>query len=241
MASSIKLPATLRFQSSFHDALSAQYSRHPPRVKEIARKSHGSASTTNSSLPYATLIEHASTDRAPVERFISQCLAKNYDCLLGAFMPRLFSVQNREGRLIGAFGLRSGTSRFYLEQYLDASIEEIIQSITQKPVERKSIVEVGNFSGSIPGSMRTMMLLLAEHLNNEGFEWIAFTGTAALRNSLKRLGLLPFIFDVREATAEKLSPIKQANWGSYYTHAPRVAFGNVRQSYASLLGQGIAR
>jgi hypothetical protein len=241
MASFTKLPETVaEFQTSFHDALNIRYLRHSQQLENCTQESNQSTSTiTKIDLLQATLVEHTSTDRAPVERFISQCFERSYGCLLNAFMPRLFSVRSRKGRIIGAFGLRSGTSRLYLEQYLDTPIEKTIKSITQKTVDRKSIVEVGNFSGSIPGSMRAMIFLLAERLNREGFEWLAFTGTAALRNSFHQLGLASCLVDIREATAEKLSPAEQANWGSYYAHAPRVAFGHIRQGYASLIGQGI--
>jgi hypothetical protein len=183
--------------------------------------------------PVFELTEHVGADRAAVESFISQRFAESFGSRIEAFMPRLFSVRNRKGEICGAFGLRSGTRNLFLEQYLDMPIEETIARLAGGRIERRSIVEVGHFSGTFPGAVRAMISLLTEHLHREGFEWVVFTGTTGLRNAFCRLGLCPL--DVRAATADRLPAEARAAWGSYYDHAPRVLIGNVQEGYRAML------
>jgi Thermostable hemolysin len=185
--------------------------------------------------PVFELTEHVGADRAAVEAFISQRFAESFGSRIEAFMPRLFSVRNRKGEICGAFGLRSGYRSLFLEQYLDAPIEETIATLAGGRVERRTIVEVGHFSGSFPGAVRAMISLLTEHLHRHGFEWVVFTGTTGLRNAFCRLGLCPT--DIQAATADRLPAEARAAWGSYYEHAPRVLIGNIQEGYRAMLAR----
>ena len=182
--------------------------------------------------PIFELVEHVGADRAAVEAFISQRFAQSFGCRIAAFMPRLFSVRNREGEICGAFGLRSAHRNLFLEQYLDTPIEDTIAAHTGSPVERRSIVEAGHFSGAFPGAVRAMIGLLTERLHREGYEWVVFTGTAGLRNAFFRLGLSPL--DIQAASADRLPADTRAAWGRYYDHAPRVLVGNVEDGYRAM-------
>jgi len=99
-------------------------------------------------------------------------------------------------------------------------------------VDRRAIVEVGHFSGAFPGAVRVMIGLLTERLHREGFEWVVFTGTTALRNAFSRMGLSPI--DVQAASIDRLPLDERAAWGSYYEHAPRVLAGPVREGYRAM-------
>ena len=201
--------------------------------------SRGRASTTEipaaaatSASPAYELIEHVGADRAAVERFISQRFAESFGSRIEGFMPRLFSVRNREGKICGAFGLRSANRNLFLEQYLDTPIEKTIAAHTGDKVERRTIVEVGHFSGALPGAVRAMIGLLTQHLYREGFEWVVFTGTTGLRNAFFRLGLSPI--DIQAASIDRIPEEERAAWGSYYDHAPRVLVGNIQQGYRAM-------
>jgi hypothetical protein len=188
------------------------------------------ARTTSS--PAFKLIEQVGADRATVEAFISQCFADNFGSRVEAFMPRLFSMRNRNGDICGAFGLRSANRNLFLEQYLDTPIEQTIASRVGGKVERGAIVEVGHFSGTFPGAVRAMIGLLTERLHQEGFEWVVFTGTTGLRNAFCRLGLCPL--DIQAATLDRLPEDARAAWGSYYDYAPRVLVGNIPEGYRAM-------
>jgi len=197
----------------------------PPTVEVPA-----AAMTTGS--PAFELVEHLGTDRVAAETFISQCFAENFGSRVEAFMPRLFSMRNRDGAICGAFGLRSASRNLFLEQYLDTPIEKTIAARVGSKVERRAIVEVGHFSGTFPGAVRAMIGLLTERLHREGFEWVVFTGTTGLRNAFCRLGLCPV--DIQAATADRLPAEARAAWGSYYDHAPRVLVGSVQEGYRAM-------
>jgi hypothetical protein len=182
--------------------------------------------------PAFKLFEHVGADRASAETFISQCFADNFGSRVEAFMPRLFSMRNRNGDICGAFGLRSANRNLFLEQYLDTPIEKTIAARVGSKVERQVIVEVGHFSGTFPGAVRAMIALLTERLHREGFEWVVFTGTTGLRNAFCRLGLCPL--DIQAATADRLPEDARAAWGSYYDHAPRVLVGNIQEGYRAM-------
>jgi hypothetical protein len=182
------------------------------------------------------LHEHTCAERAAVEEFISRRFFETFGSRVEAFMPRLFSLRDRNGRICGAFGLRSAQRRLFLEQYLDSSIEGAIAERTGLKAERRNIVEIGHFSGSFPGAMRIMIHLLTEFLYREGFHWVAFTGTTGLRNSFVRLGL-PLI-DIQAAERERLPLEERAAWGSYYDHAPRVVVGKIRVGHDAFAQTG---
>jgi len=182
--------------------------------------------------PAFKLVEHIGADRASAETFISQCFADNFGSRVEAFMPRLFSMRNRDGAICGAFGLRSANRNLFLEQYLDTTIEKTIAARVGIKVERQVIVEVGHFSGTFPGAVRAMIGLLTERLHREGFEWVVFTGTTGLRNAFCRLGLCPL--DIQAATADRLPADARAAWGSYYDYAPRVLVGNIQEGYRAM-------
>ncbi|MBS1190398.1 MAG: Thermostable hemolysin [Rhodocyclaceae bacterium] len=191
------------------------------------------AGVTGSGVRPYELLEHASADRARVENFISQRFHESFGSRVEAFMPRLFSLRDPQGNICGAFGLRSASRRLFLEQYLDVPIERAIADRTGHRAERRTIVEVGHFSGTVPGAMRIMIRLLTERLHHEGFEWVAFTGTTGLRNAFGRMGLP--LSDIQAADRERLPATERAAWGSYYDHDPRIVVGHVRQGYEALM------
>jgi hypothetical protein len=193
------------------------------------------ASTRTAVTPEFELFEHVGAERTNVETFISQRFAASFGSRLEAFMPRLFSVRNREGDICGAFGLRSASHKLFLEQYLDTPVDRTIAACTGSQVERRSIVEVGHFSGKFPGVVRAMIGLLTERLHHEGFAWVVFTGTAKLRNAFTRMGLSPI--DIQAASIDRLPAEERAAWGQYYEHAPRVLIGNIQEGYRAMQRQ----
>jgi hypothetical protein len=179
------------------------------------------------------LFEHVGADRARAEQFISRRFCESFGARVVAFMPRLFGLYDRGGSLRGALGLRSARHRLFVEHYLDRPIERVIARHTACAVDRASIVEVGHLSGTFPGAMRTLIWLLTERLNREGFVWVVFTGTTALRNAFRRNGLHPV--DIQLATAARLPPDARAAWGSYYDHSPHVFVGKIDDGVQQML------
>ena len=184
--------------------------------------------------PGFALFEHVGAARVTAEQFISRRFHESYASRVELFMPRLFTLRQQNGDICGAFGLRSANRKLFLEQYLDTPIDQVIAARTGRATERRSIVEVGHFSGAFPGSARAMIELLTEQLHREGVEWVAFTGTTALRNTFSRLGLAPI--DIQAATVDRLPEDERAAWGSYYDNSPRVLVGNVGEGFRAMHG-----
>jgi hypothetical protein len=178
------------------------------------------------------LREHSGADRAEAEQFISERFASCFGARVDAFMPRLFSLRDERGQVCGAFGLRSAMHRLFLEQYLDRPIELEIASQLGRCVDRRAVVEVGQFCGTYPGVVRETIRLLTGQLHDDGFEWVAFTATASLRNAFARMGLSPL--DMRAADSARLPPTIRSAWGSYYDNVPRVLVGHIGGGHHAL-------
>jgi hypothetical protein len=180
---------------------------------------------TKSDLMSATLVEHTADNRLAVERFISQHAAKGRGDKLTVFMPRLFSMQSREQRILGTFGLRSGIGKLYFEQYLEMPIEAALAAVVHRIVERQYIAEIGNCFGHFQGGLRSTIVLLLDQLHRECFEWVIFMGTKLLHNALTRMGLsalmvyLPLTMAIKPSAAQALIGDNDVNTAAHLTAA----------------------
>ncbi len=182
------------------------------------------------------LREHGIDERGEIEKFISQCFHAAHGARVRHFMPRLLSLRANQGDLIAAFGLRSAAnSPLFLETYLDRPIEQLLQFRLGKTIRREEIIEVGNLSALYPGAARWLIVALTAMLHDEGYKWVTFTGTSALRNGFGRLGLCPV--ELGAASLDHLPHADRLDWGSYYDNTPMVMAGDISYGYRSLLQQ----
>lgn len=171
--------------------------------------------------------------RAEAEHFIRHTFAAAYGADLRGFMPRLLTVRSKQGELMAAFGVRSAEKdRLFLENYLDRPVEQAISEKCSVLPQRDRIAEIGSLAAIYPGAVRWMIVALTVMLYEEGYEWVAFTGTTALRNGFYNLGLQPV--ELRPARVERLAPEERACWGSYYDNHPVVMFGNIREGFRAM-------
>ena len=177
--------------------------------------------------------------RFVVEAFIRRRFAEQHAARVTRFMPCLLGLHAADGSLHGAVGLRLAQScPLFLERYLDLPIEEAIGLHAGEAVDRAGIVEVGNLAADGQGTARRLIVSLADRLAGEGLRWVAFTGTPALINSFRRLGLGP----------RRLGPADPArvgaelsDWGRYYDCRPQVMVGRIPEGYRQLVRQGAYR
>lgn len=175
------------------------------------------------------LKEYEGSEREEVEGFIKKCFADAYSASVSSFMPRLFRLTTRRGEVIAAFGIRSAQrERLFLETYLDEPIEQVIENKAGTRLQRGQIVEVGNLAAIYPGAVRWLFVALTVKLYDEGYEWVVFTGTPALCNVLKKLGL--HAVEIGPAKPERLAAEERARWGTYYDTQPMVMAGNIRDA-----------
>lgn len=174
------------------------------------------------------IVEADAGSRVRFEAFIAQRYAEVYGAQLYSFMPRLFGLFQGQEDLIAAFGLRGADAgALFLERYLDGPVEHLLTARFGRPVARREIAEVGNLAGASPGALRMLIPALTHRLREEGFSYIAFTGSARLCNGFARLGLSLSV--AAAADVGRLPPEERRRWGTYYAHSPSVMLGDVAE------------
>ncbi len=169
--------------------------------------------------------------RAQAEKFIADKYRCVYNAELNEFLPIIISI-SQAGAAAAAFGLRPGHYRpMFLEQYLDSPVEHQVAAFSRQPVDRSSLVEVGNLAVSRNGYGPLLMATLAMSLAAAGYQWLVFTVTEQVERLLKRLGFNPHYLvmaDPQRLIADK------ASWGTYYANKPRVMIGSLAQAAAAI-------
>lgn len=183
------------------------------------------------------LANHESPRRAGIEAFIGERFAAQHQARIRHFMPCLLSLEDRDGQLLGAVGLRGAASGpLFLERYLQQPAEQVIaaQQVANAP-QRAQLVEVGNLAAGSPGAARLLIVALTDLLVALGYRWVTFTGTLALLNSFQRLGLTPVPLGPAnpDCVGDEL-----ADWGSYYANQPQVMAGDIYAGHQRLLQLG---
>jgi hypothetical protein len=171
-------------------------------------------------------------DRADVERYVASIYAAHHGARLAEFMPWLLAFRDRTGQLRAAVGIRPARgSRLFVEQYLDATAEQVVAGALGRPVDRDSLVEVGSLAAGRPGDARRLILCLTRGLHAAGQRWVLFTATRQLRNAFTRLGLAPVALG--PADPARLAP-SATDWGRYYDTAPEVLCGDIAAGAAQI-------
>jgi hypothetical protein len=167
-----------------------------------------------------------------VETFIAERFYHHYQAEITHFLPYLISTKTNEN-LTAAMGFQPAgpVHSLFLEQYLNTSIEAEIGRLTNQPVDRYKIAEVGNLTSLNRGTSQLLFVLTIAILHEAGFEWSVFTATKQVQHLLARLNVVTIA--VCEANPDKLIGGKQS-WGSYYDDRPNVIIGNLTDAIALL-------
>ena len=120
-------------------------------------------------------------------------------------------------------GAHTGT--LFLERYLDAPIESLLTALTGQAHERERIVEISNLASEKPGGSLHIIINLARHLDQFGYEWVVFTATQQLIGIFTKLGLP--LLALAKADPTRLGS-EASDWGRYYDTNPVVVAGPIR-------------
>lgn len=190
---------------------------------------------TISAQPRQYAVEYIHLDdpaRASIEHFIAQSFFHSYGARLSHYCDTLLGCRDASGNWIAALGYSlAGEGPVFLEQYLDAPIEQAISARAGCVIPRSTIVEVGNLAAAHPGAARALIVAMTRLLHAQGLHWVTFTATASLLNSFTRLRLRPGV--LAHADPARL-PDGGRDWGTYYNSQPQVMFGDIRYGYAQL-------
>jgi hypothetical protein len=161
--------------------------------------------------------------RAELERFIAERFRTVYGAHVSHFCAHLLGLRDASGTWCAAAGYTPAVSgALFLEQYLDAPVEEVLSQAVNQRVPRGRIVEVGNLAAVPPGFARSFVPALGSHLIERNYHWVVFTATRQVRNLLRRLCFRSYAL---ASAARTRLPDGGAAWGSYYANAPTVMAG----------------
>ncbi len=182
-------------------------------------------------VPRLTVHAVGDAERAAVEDFIRRVYAERFGAQVQAFAPTLVCLRDASG-IVAAAGYRPAAgSPLFLERYLAAPIEALLESQAGLRPERASIVEVGHLAAVRAGEGRRLIALLGPHLAEQGFSWVVSTLTQELRRLFLRLGVTPLALGVADPV---LLGSDAVHWGRYYDHRPVVLAGQLQQALRSL-------
>ncbi|MEW6646230.1 MAG: thermostable hemolysin [Pseudomonadota bacterium] len=170
--------------------------------------------------------------RAELEAFVHDTYARAYGADVREFMPLLIALRSAAGEPLAVMGVRSAAQQtLFLEQYLDAPVEQVIHSRGGCAVRRERVVELGNLAVAHAGAARWMIVALNAFLRGAGVEWVALTAVPALRNAFAHVGI--DLTELAQADGARLGAAR-ARWGSYYDSKPVVLAGDVAQGFERL-------
>lgn len=175
----------------------------------------------------AKLAEYGSAGYEIMAQHIEEIFKKHYDAEITVSYPRLIGLVDDADNVKAALGVRRAFHHkpLFLENYLELPAEKHLSTLTGQDVQRHAIAEAGNLASTGKNGIIRLLYALACHLDQEGVEYIIFTGTSLLRRYLHGLGMYPLV--LAEANPEKLGD-NAACWGSYYDTRPKVMAGSVR-------------
>lgn len=173
----------------------------------------------------ATHLDAQSPRRAEAENFIRTVFKNRYAAQIKSFAPSLMMLE-QDDRIVAATGWRGADAEpLFLERYLDAPIESVMEKLTGQQLERQRIVEVGNLASEKAGGSLQVILNLSRHLDKSGYEWVVFTATQELIGIFTKLGLP--LLALAKADPARLGS-EASDWGSYYDTQPIVVTGRIR-------------
>ncbi len=163
--------------------------------------------------------------RRAVEQQIQNAYAKSFDAHVSHFMPTLISagIANTPPHL--NFGLRCAADQtLFLENYLQAPVEQVLSSTVRSQISRKCIAEIGNLTFDHTENLQQDLMSIASYCQQQGYRYVVCTATRALRLLFLRAGMKPVLLG--QATQGD-APKDGSHWGGYYETAPQIIGGNV--------------
>ncbi|MEE4279157.1 MAG: thermostable hemolysin, partial [Halieaceae bacterium] len=143
---------------------------------------------------------------------------EHFGCRLREAYPAYLCLV-RSGRPVAVCGLRRGTQRLFLQQYLDVPVARLIAHRLGEHVDERRLVELGSFAVRKRSLALPFMAAIAQELMDAGFTHAVATATLPVRRCLHGLGI--HTTRLAPASAERLCGAT-TDWGSYYSHRPAV-------------------
>jgi hypothetical protein len=187
--------------------------------------------------PKFQLLDQSSEQRGLAEACIRDKFFAAYGAEVQEYLPLLLSMQCA-GKISGVTGIApAGQQRLFLEQYLEAPVEQALAPVLGAIPARNTIVEIGNLVASSNGASLAVFIVLGAALHRAGYRHLVFTATEKLRSKFQRLGLETTYLS--PADPARLEAGGADNWGSYYDHQPQVVVCNLDQAMSRISARPI--
>jgi Thermostable hemolysin len=169
-------------------------------------------------------------ERSAVIELMSRKYAEAYHATPDLNYPEL-RAQTCNGKTSAALGYRrADAGSLFLEAYLDAPVEVILEAQLNRKIQRRDVVEIGNLASDNAPSMIALWAQTANDLGDNADIAVAVL-TAPLRIMFRRLGVT--LHEIEPAKAERIAG-GVANWGDYYKQDPIVCAGQISDGHARL-------
>lgn len=178
--------------------------------------------------PQVQLIRRHHGERVAVEQFIANGFAEAWQATISQFMPDLLAVTAR-GQWQAALGVRTGQAqKLFVEQYLDADIRHVLQSVGVY-TERSDIAEIGNLFSANRQYTLMLFVTMAHALYQCGIRHLVCCATSQVQHILSRHGLT---LQVLAAGDPQRLQGNAADWGRYYESHPQVCHMDLASAVA---------
>jgi hypothetical protein len=173
--------------------------------------------------------DHPARER--LERFVEDRFEAAYGARLPSHYPLLVGLSMRDGTVLAVAGVRFPEGApLFLEQYLDAPVEQVVAGAYGRPVTRANVVEIGSLAAAAPGPALELFNALACWLTAVcGRRYAVATVRPELARLLGRAGF--GMRGIADADPSRLAEGADA-WGSYYAGRPEVFAGEIGVSQA---------
>ncbi|MEE4185636.1 MAG: thermostable hemolysin [Gammaproteobacteria bacterium] len=188
--------------------------------------------------PEFNLHRPGSPERNEVEDYIAAVFAEAYGADVTGFAPFLMSM-SCAGRISAAAGIRpAADSPLFLEQYLDAPVEDVLSARYGRAIPRSEIFELGNLAALRPGVCQLIYLIMAGVVARTDLNYAVFAGTRQVAKGVGRLG---FCMEPIVAADPARLGTAADSWGTYYKNAPQVTVLDLRKSMTVLADMPLPR
>ncbi len=110
------------------------------------------------------LLDQYTGERQAAEKFIRDIFLNTYSANIQHFYPFLLSIKRKNDQFAAIAGIRPAClENLFSENYLDKSIEEVLQ------IPREKIIEIGNLAPADAGQARWLITTLSAFMNAAGF------------------------------------------------------------------------
>lgn len=180
-------------------------------------------------LKFRTPAQH-STAYMEAEALVSREYARHFGSGHHHMLPSVLTA-TCQGTLVGCVGYGAASaSPLFLEQYLDTSVEAVLDSKLGRPIKREQVVEIGGFAVVSRKYVLPLFHQLATTLLAQDFEVAVCTVTGPVSQCLRSMGIEAI--HLADATPDRLPDGHQ--WGSYYSLAPVVMAGDIQRGVAAI-------